>query len=528
MKKKVIIIGSGASGISAALGFVRRGIIPTMIDVGTRTSGTHNANGNLYDYRKENDLFDLMIGEDFRGLTNVVEGTSLSPKLTTPLNSYIIEGAEKLSPLRSPGFSAVQSFAAGGLAAGWGAGLYRYNRADLGPVPLEPAELEPYYNLLSEEIGISGKNDDLSRFFGEDRTLLPPFNLSGKAGHIYKKYGKKRKKFNKKGVFIGYPRLGVLTRDHNGRKACDYSNFETWLPDIPWVYNPAQTLDRLIAEKRVRYISGIHIDLWERKKEKILLKGVSLRNNSPFISETDLLVVAAGTINTTKLVLRSRRDHQTRLKILDNPLLQVPLILPSFLGSTVDRKAFGMTNLNLVFTDPEKGTHLQGSIIELTSPPRSVFFENFPVSAAMNLKLIKMASPGILAMFLYYPSSDENSGKIHLEEAGELSIEQKDYVIDKKPLKKIAGALSGMGALTHPLLIRLSKPGYAIHYAGTLPMKAETGSEYESSVTGELHGEPGIYIADGASFSHVAAKNLSFTLMANAMRIADNIAEMHR
>ncbi len=524
MKKRIVIIGGGASGVSAALGFVKNGIVPTIIDVGMRPENKHHAVGNQYDHRKENDIYDLMIGSELDGLSNVMNGTSLPPKLTTPMNSYIISGAEKLSPIRSPNFSAVQSFASGGLAAAWGAGLYRYNDEDLGTLPLRSRLLEPYYDHLSEEIGISGKNDDLSQFFGNDRTLLPPFHLSKKAEHLYANYQKKRKKLNRKGVFVGYPRLGVLTRDHNGRKKCDYSNFETWLNDIPWIYNPAYSLDRLIKENKVEYLPGIYIDSWSRKNGEIIIEGKNVLNGSPFRKNVDTLVIAAGTLNTTKIVLRSKKDTKSKLSILDNPLLQIPLILPSFFGAPLDQSAFGMTNLNLLYKPSGMNKTLQGSIIELTSPPRSVFFERFPVCSRLNLKMIKMISPSLLAMFLYYPSSQDEAGSIRLTDNNKLEIEQKDYVTEREPVKKIVRALYRMGAWTHSLLIQQSKPGYAIHYAGTIPMKTITTSEYESSINGELHKEPGVYIADGAPFSNISSKNLSFTIMSNAMRIADNIS----
>jgi choline dehydrogenase-like flavoprotein len=525
MKKEIVIIGGGASGVSAALGFVEKGIIPTIIDVGMRSDKKHQAVGNQYDYRKENDIYDLMIGSELEGLSNVLNGTSLPPKLTTPMNNYIISGSEELSPIRSSNFSAVQSFASGGLAAAWGAGLYRYNDEDLGSLPLRSGSLEPYYDRLSKEIGISGENDDLSQFFGNDNTLLPPFRLSRKAEHLYKNYQNKKKKFNRNGVFIGYPRLGVLTRDHMGRKQCDYSNFETWLNDIPWIYNPSQSIDRLVKENKIKYMSGIHIDSWSRKNGKILIEGKNIQDGSSFRKNIDTLLIAAGTINTTKLVLRSKRDTKSRLNILDNPLLQVPLIFPAFLGSPLDKSAFGMTNLNLIFKSPDSKKTLQGSIIELTSPPRSVFFERFPVSSVLNLKMIKMVSPSLLAMFLYYPSSPDEAGSIRLTNNNELEIEQKDYVTEREPVKKIVRALFRMGAWTHPLIIQQSKPGYAIHYAGTIPMRTDTTSEYESSTNGELHKEPGVYIIDGSPFSHISSKNLSFTIMANAMRIADNISK---
>ncbi len=523
MKKKVTIIGSGASGISAALGFERYGIIPTIIDVGERMKKPPLINDNLYEFRKNNDLFDILIGSKLEGISNIINGTSLPPKLTSPYNNYIISGSEELSPVHSKNFNAIQSFAVGGLAAGWGAGLYRYNNDDLKGIPVDENELNPFYDFLSEEIGISGANDDLTRFFGYDKTLQPPLPLSKKADYFLKKYQKKKHSINKKGVFIGYPRLGVLSIDHKNRKKCDFSNFETWLPDIPWIYNPAMTLDRLIREEKIRYTDKILIEFWKRENGKIVLFGKNIKNGTGFKAQTDILIIAAGTLNTSRIVLNSRKDTKTELPILDNPLLQIPLIFPSFIGHPVDKSAFGMTNLNLIYKPEEQGQTLQGSIIELTSPPKSIFFEGFPVSASLNIKLIKDVSPSLMALFLYFPSSEENIGSLKVNNSNEIEIETNNYLTDKKPIKKIVRALLKAGAWTHPLIIKQSMPGYAIHYAGTIPMKKNINSDYESSPDGSLHKEPGVYIADGSLFSYISSKNLSFTIMANAMRIADKI-----
>ncbi len=524
MDKEIIIIGSGASGVSAALGFEKRGIIPTIIDVGKKMDNTTSIHGNLYDFRKNNDLYDLLIGDNLEGVSNILRGTSLPPKLTAPMNNYIVSDSEELSPVKSENFGAIQSFAIGGLAAGWGAGLYRYNNDDLKKLPLSSVELESFYDILSSEIGISGSNDDLTSFFGNDNTLLPPLPLSKKSDYLYEKYLRKKRMANKNGVFLGHPRLGVLSRDHAERKMCDFSNFETWLPDIPWVYNPAQTLSRLIKEKKVKYKNGILIESWRRENGMIILEGRDISDGSSFSTKAEKLIIAAGTLNTTKIVLRSKKDIKSKLNLLDNPLLQIPLIFPSFIGTPIDKSAFGMTNLNLIYKPGHEGNTLQGSIIELTSPPRSLFYEGFPVSAALNIKLIKMVSPSLMALFLFFPSSAEEAGTIKLNGNNELEIAQKDYMIDRKPVKKIVRTLMKMGAWSHPLIIKQSMPGYAIHYAGTIPMKRRTSSDYESSMDGELHNEPGIYIADGSPFSNISSKNLSFTIMANAMRIADRIS----
>jgi choline dehydrogenase-like flavoprotein len=59
------------------------------------------------------------------------------------------------------------------------------------------------------------------------------------------------------------------------------------------------------------------------------------------------------------------------------------------------------------------------------------------------------------------------------------------------------------------------------HYAGTIPMsrtnRALTTSEYCQS-----HDFKNLYIVDGTTFPFLPSKNIAFTLMANAIRVAES------
>jgi choline dehydrogenase-like flavoprotein len=48
----------------------------------------------------------------------------------------------------------------------------------------------------------------------------------------------------------------------------------------------------------------------------------------------------------------------------------------------------------------------------------------------------------------------------------------------------------------------------------------QTPGEYETHPDGRLQGTRNVHIVDGACFSALPSKNLTFTIMANAMRIA--------
>ena len=67
-------------------------------------------------------------------------------------------------------------------------------------------------------------------------------------------------------------------------------------------------------------------------------------------------------------------------------------------------------------------------------------------------------------------------------------------------------------------------PGNSIHYAETVPMN-QTHLKYYVNEDCQLNKAPNVYFIDGSSFPSLAAKNLTFTLMANAMRVARKIKQ---
>jgi choline dehydrogenase-like flavoprotein len=525
----VTIIGTGPSGVSAALGLVKNNRTPLVLDVGYTYAADQpqKIEKNFYDCKKESNLFDLMIGENFHGLTNIIQKKDLPPKITAPRMAFVTKDADTLSPLNSSGFHAIQSFAAGGLSNAWGAGLYRYIDDDLKDFPLKVSDLIPYYDTLTEEIGISGDDDDLTRFFGSTKSLLKPMQLSKKSLLLYRKYKKKRHTLNKRGIFMGIPRLGVLSEPHDNRSPCDYSNLEMWQPHLPYIYSSFFTLQKLLDKKQVEYKNGILVTAWTQEKNYRVIHGIRVADQSPVSFKTRKIILAAGTLNTTKIVLNSKKDFTTKLPLIDNPLVQIPLLFPRLIGTRIEKNAFGMTQLNIVFNFEAFDTRLQGSIIELTSPSRAVFFDMFPFAARSNLVFIRSIPPAVMVMYLYFPSSKKNSGYLKLNASGELKLECEPYKIEKKAIKRVLRSLSRLGVFTHSSLVQYPEPGYAIHYAGTLPMKENPNQPYQCSRYGELYGEEGVYVVDGSLFPSIAAKNSGFTLMANAMRIADHIGGWH-
>ena len=86
-------------------------------------------------------------------------------------------------------------------------------------------------------------------------------------------------------------------------------------------------------------------------------------------------------------------------------------------------------------------------------------------------------------------------------------------------LSRVRQALWRLHCLVPPGMMQMRPMGASVHYAGTVPMSRGGGS-LTADENGHSRDIQGLYFVDGATFPFLPAKNLTFTLMANATRIA--------
>ena len=98
----VVIVGSGVSGVAAALRFSDKGVVPCLVDVGLKPPPLPAIAENFYAYRNNHDSFGLMIGDNFEGLVDLgKKGPSAPVKLTSPLLRFVTAHAQEYSPLET-------------------------------------------------------------------------------------------------------------------------------------------------------------------------------------------------------------------------------------------------------------------------------------------------------------------------------------------------------------------------------------------------------------------------------------------
>lgn len=515
----MIIVGSGPAGVAAAKELQDRKIL--LLDVGFQAPDCGSLNKNLFVLKKErSSLFDEFIGENFESLHNIFY-PYLSPKLKAPFFRYTTRDWSLLSPVTSKNFDVVMSFAQGGLANAWGAGVYRFTADELKEFPFSLHELDLFYDILTEEIGISGMADDLQPFFGSVRGLLPPLNLSRIARTFLKGYLDKKKYFNKKGIFIGRPRIGLLTKDYNGRAAHQYDNLEFFKPTIPSIYNPSFTLQSLLSKNKVTYLKGRLVETYQETDGTIAVLCKNLHTKERENHRCKKLILAAGAINSAKITLASSGDFESSLPILDNGISYIPLLKFPLVGKPLEEKSV-YVQLNILYQGDLSSETIVAAFYGIEGPLKSDLIFDFPLDIRGNLTASKYLSSALGVIQIFYPDRREESNflKLNPDRTLKISYEPKNKGLLERHFIRI---FRKIGFLSLPFLCKYPTPGNSFHYAGTLPMRAQPQKKYETSPEGLLYGSKGVYVADAANFPYLPSKNLTFTIMANSMRIASHV-----
>jgi choline dehydrogenase-like flavoprotein len=80
--------------------------------------------------------------------------------------------------------------------------------------------------------------------------------------------------------------------------------------------------------------------------------------------------------------------------------------------------------------------------------------------------------------------------------------------------------LRKLGCITPPGMTHVRPIGASVHYTGTLPMTSES-APLTTTADCQSRDFPNLFVVDGSTYPFLPAKNITFTLMANAIRVAN-------
>lgn len=507
----VIIIGSGPSGVSAAWPLVISGLNVLMVDASSVNDEDiiNLDRPSLRELRKGLQPH-YLLNTGYTGLRNV--GNS-SPKLRLASSMDYVSEYERRLQITSDQFRTVGALAKGGLSRIWGGVSCQYDEEDLGGDEKLARDLSQSYREISLRIGISGprKNDNHNATVKNNFVLQSPVPLTPLAENFLSK--SQLKKINPD-VIVGQPDIAVLTQDKNGRQAHSNDFACIWGCKNRSVYSSEYEIDHLNKYPNFSYLHDSLVTTLSKRNSGHWNVNLSDSVGISYVSKR--VILAAGTISTTAIVLRSGLARVNQYSLISNPAFAFAIINPKMLGSGIPEEGYGNSQLFIKVPEPITGSYSFGLLYDAGSMCASDIARHMPLSFAGALRFSGALMEATMLSLCYLPGEFSNS-KIAIDSGGSINITggvADSYKKAKRALlKQIKALLAGTGYYLIPGSFKPYEMGADVHYAGTLGITDELKNGY-------LIDHPGIYIVDGASLGKLPAKNPTLTYMANADRIA--------
>ncbi len=529
----VIVVGSGASAVHAAWPLAKAGLRVAMIDVAFEDSHYRPLvpDRDFLSLRREDkNQHRYFLGDRFEGVPfgPVRVGAQL-----TPPRQFITREAETLGNHVSETFSPMQSFALGGLGAGWGASTMPYVDEELADWPISRADLQPHYEAVAARIGVCGaNNDDLVPFVGRIKNMLPPAKMDSNARTIFTRYKRLRPHLNACGFFVGAPRLALCTREHHGRGPLQYNDMEFWTDHERAVYRPRYTVEELRHFPGFSFHGGLLVERFneEEGRSRISVSARDVLSNERVEFRARRLVLAAGAINTARLVLRSLDKHNVSVPFVCNPYTYFPSINVRRLGQATRDRRHSLTQLTMVYDPDGSRAHvLQPQLYSYRSLLLFKLLKESPLAHRESIRLMRLLEEYFVIVGVFHEDRPSTQKRLVLRgDTPDRDCLEIHYDLDRgteesqrRHERAICGYLRKLGCV--PLKAIHPGHGSSIHYGGSFPM-TQKGTELTATPEGRLRAAPLVTLADGSTFPHLPAKGLTFTLMANANRVGTLLA----
>jgi choline dehydrogenase-like flavoprotein len=526
-----LVIGSGASGVHYALSVIERGEEVTLLDVGYERPTALFPDANYAQLKERvDDPLTHFLGK--RAEYVVYPGPQSKPYGFPPDKAYVFRQPPHWH-MRRQGFDPLVSFARGGLAEAWTGGSYELDERDLAAFPFTLGDLQPHYSTVARRIGITGERDDLQRFSPMSAPYMTPLALDAHSRRLLEMYARRRDRVNALGVFFGRSRVALLTHDMGARRSC--TQLGRCLMGCPResLYAPSYTLRELQRHARFTYVPGVFV-------ERVVLDGNGtalgvaarrLGGGEEVHFSGDRVVLAAGALATTRIYLATLLHEQGSAPelhgLMDNRHVSMPFVTPALIGRDVELASYQFHHVALGMRGETPAGDMHGQMTTLKGAQVHPIVSTLPFDFRAGLGVFRRVRAALGVVNFWLADSRRRANIVRLvSDQGPLPhlvLEYADDAADRAQtqhaIATVRRALGILGSLAPRSQTVILPRGSSVHYAGTLPMSTED-APHTCRADGSLRGLQRLVIADGAAFSSLPAKNITFTLMANAVRIA--------
>lgn len=413
--------------------------------------------------------------------------------------------------------------------------------------PLSYKEMEPYYEIVEDYVGISGQPENNEAL--PDSHFLPPMNLSCGEVHLREQV---QKKFGRT-VTIG--RTAILTKNHNGRAACHYCGVcERGCSTFSYFSSPFTTVKDALKTGKTTLITNAIVARIDMKPGSNSASGVTfvdaVTRQTKSVRARAVILCAQALESARILFNSSTSDHKDGLGNSSGLLGRGLMDHVTGASASGDLSGFDFNEKPSPYSGPHRpnGFYIIRYRNLPTGPRQKNFIRGYGfqggASAEWNFDAEGYGAPlkdavrnGIytisLGSFGESLARDDNFVAIdpNLRDAWgipalhiSMAHGENEKAMNDDAAATAAEMLEAAGAKNIRVHSAVAEPGMAIHELGT----ARMGNDPKRSVTDPwccLHDVKNVLITDGACWVSSACQNPTLTMMAITVRACDHLVD---
>lgn len=500
-----IVVGSGPSAVAVTHALLSRGFDVTMLDIGEKLD-PHTTDIVARMAAQEPEQWSQADKAAIQR-TEFNADPSVSPKRVFG-SSYAYFNDPQIEAPR--GMRLYGSHAFGGLSTVWGCALLEAHSGDLADWPVAARE-----GTVSAYRGLA---DLVQQSIGTDILAAgTPLNISPAAQAVLERFRSSGKEHDTVDLYPTPLAVSPACKACNGCMfGCVYG----------YTYSSRATIEDIFMKNpRFRYVGGVNVERYREGDQGVEVQAVGQENKRRETLLAKQLYLAAGMMGSLRILWNSNPQVSRTLQARDCTCFLIPGFI---LSSRALRrcKHHGLSHLSVDLKTPpfqEKPAHVQ------------LYFNNPAVADGLNARLgalavrpvrqfVDLANRFLVAGQGYLHSDFCHRLRFACDESGLIHATVEQNPANAKAvevvLSQLVTSMRRLGAIfIKPAASVIAYGGSKT--AGALP-HAVASDPAMTDLLGRPFGAQNVFVVDGTVVPSIPARNHTFTIMANALRIGQS------
>ena len=519
------MVGSGPAGMACAQALLERGQRVRMLDGGLTLEADRIGLVEKLKRSRPEDWTPADLAAYQAGMNPDVGGVPL--KLVYGSDFAYREADEHLG-VHYDNVGLRPSLAKGGLSTVWGAAMMPYLQRDLNEWPLSHAVLAPHYQAVLQLTGLAACHDQLEELFPLYTRSFTDLRPSRQSQRLLETMERHREALAARGIRFGRSRVAVRGNLPPAEGGCVYCRLCMYGCPYGYIYSSADTVTQWQKHPNFSYQPGVVVTSVRESPEGVEISGFDRLTRAPLVWRCGKVFLAAGTIATTGILLRSLAAYDQTVWLRDSQYFLMPLLLFRKVRGATREWLHALSQAFIEIADPGgqgPTAHIQiYSNNDLISQAVAKAFGPFQGPLGFVVRDLHdrlLVAQGYLhsqhsSRIAVCLKKDPARGAERLELRAELNPAARAQV--RKLVFKLCRHARLTGALPLPVMLKIAEPGRSFHSGGSFPMSA-TPRGFQTDLLGRVPGWQSIHAVDATVFPSIPATTITLSAMANAHRI---------